>query len=105
MYVFGLPLGRFVDTRGPRLGAFCGSILLGIGYFGLYRGLTIQCPGNFCSFITAYLSGPGSANLVGLCILSAFTGAGGCVAFLGGMKTGNGNTHPCIHMLTLLQPL
>ena len=39
MYLFGLPLGMFVDVKGPRIGAFCGSILLGAGYLGLWRGI------------------------------------------------------------------
>lgn len=39
MYLFGLPSGMIVDLKGPRIGALCGSILLGAGYFGLWRGV------------------------------------------------------------------
>ena len=39
MYTAGVPIGLLVDTRGPRPGALLGAVLLGVGYFSLYRGM------------------------------------------------------------------
>ena len=36
MYVFGIPLGKLVDSAGARVGALLGAVLLGAGYLGLY---------------------------------------------------------------------
>ena len=76
MYLSGIPVGILVDTRGPRAGALLGAALIGIGYFGLYE---------------AYVIGPGSVHLVGLCIFSGLTGIGGAAAFFGAIKTATMN--------------
>lgn len=39
MYTAGIPIGLLVDSRGPRPGALLGAVLLGVGYFSLYRGM------------------------------------------------------------------
>ena len=39
MYTAGVPIGLLVDSRGPRPGALLGAVLLGVGYFSLYRGM------------------------------------------------------------------
>ena len=76
MYLSGIPVGILVDTKGPRVGALLGAALIGTGYFGLYE---------------AYVAGPGSVPLVGLCIFSGLTGIGGAAAFFGAIKTATMN--------------
>ena len=39
MYTAGVPIGMLVDSKGPRPGALLGAVLLGVGYFSLYRGM------------------------------------------------------------------
>ena len=39
MYTAGVPIGLLVDMKGPRPGALFGAVLLGAGYFLLYRGM------------------------------------------------------------------
>jgi len=70
MYSMGIPIGIFVDTRGPRPAVIVGSILLALGYFPLRQ---------------AYVKGSGSMFL--LCLYSFFTGFGGCAAFAAAVKT------------------
>lgn len=38
MYASGIPVGLFVDAKGPRPGVMFGALTLGLGYFVLYRG-------------------------------------------------------------------
>jgi hypothetical protein len=66
----GIPVGIFVDTRGPRPAVIVGSILLAIGYFPLRQ---------------AYIAGRGS--MLALCFFSYCTGFGGCCAFAAAIKT------------------
>lgn len=42
MYIPAILVGIVVDSKGPRLGVAIGGVLLGIGYFALYTGLS-QC--------------------------------------------------------------
>lgn len=70
MYAIGLPIGIFVDKKGPRPAVLMGSIMLGLGYFPLYQ---------------AYNSGSGSVAL--MCLYSFLTGLGGCTAFAAAIKT------------------
>jgi MFS family permease len=70
MYSMGIPIGMFVDTKGPRPAVIVGAILLAIGYFPLRQ---------------AYIRGEGSVTL--LCLYSACTGLGGCAAFAAAIKT------------------
>jgi hypothetical protein len=69
MYACGIPLGIFVDSRGPRPAIFAGALLMGLGYFGLHQ---------------AYVSGSG--HIVLLCLLSFLSGLGGCMAFNSTLK-------------------
>lgn len=66
----GIPIGIFVDTKGPRPAVIVGSILLATGYFPLRQ---------------AFIKGEGSVPL--LCLFSACTGLGGCAAFAAAIKT------------------
>lgn len=70
MYACGLPIGIFVDKKGPRPAVIAGSIMLALGYFPLYR---------------AYNKGEGA--LVLMCLFSFLTGFGGCTAFAAAIKT------------------
>lgn len=70
MYAIGIPVGLFVDTKGPRPAVIFGAVLLAAGYFPLHQ---------------AYDAGSGSVPL--LCLFSLFTGFGGCAAFNAAMKT------------------
>lgn len=70
MYAMGIPVGMFVDTKGPRPAVIFGAIMLAAGYFPLHQ---------------AYDAGTGSVPL--LCLYSLFTGFGGCAAFNAAMKT------------------
>jgi hypothetical protein len=70
MYLMGVPIGMFVDHRGPRPAVLAGSALLAIGYFPLHQ---------------AYDSASGSVAL--LCFLSFLSGLGGCMAFHATVKT------------------
>lgn len=70
MYALGIPIGIFVDTRGPRPAVLFGSALLAIGYFPLRQ---------------AYIRGHDSMVL--LCLYSLATGLGGCAAFAASIKT------------------
>ena len=66
----GIPIGIFVDAKGPRPAVIVGAILLATGYFPLRQ---------------AYVKGEGSVPL--LCLFSACTGLGGCAAFAAAIKT------------------
>lgn len=66
----GIPVGMFVDAKGPRPAVIFGAILLAAGYFPLHQ---------------AYDKGSGSMPL--LCMFSFFTGLGGCAAFAASIKT------------------
>ncbi|PSR81892.1 major facilitator superfamily domain-containing protein [Coniella lustricola] len=70
MYAAGLPVGMFVDKKGPRPAVLVGSIMLAVGYFPLYQ---------------AYNSGSGSIVL--MCLFSFLSGLGGCTAFAAAIKT------------------
>lgn len=70
MYSMGVPIGIFVDNRGPRLAVLGGSILLAAGYFPLHQ---------------AYDNASGSVAL--LCFFSYLSGLGGCMAFSAAVKT------------------
>lgn len=70
MYTAGVPVGMFVDHRGPRPAVLIGSILLAIGYFPLHQ---------------AYDSASGSVAT--LCFFSYLSGLGGCTAFSAAVKT------------------
>ncbi|KAI1377555.1 MFS general substrate transporter [Hypoxylon crocopeplum] len=70
MYSMGVPVGLFVDSKGPRPAVIVGSILLGLGYFPLHQ---------------AYDAGHGS--VAWMCFVSYLTGLGGCMAFAAAVKT------------------
>ncbi|OTB03312.1 hypothetical protein M426DRAFT_321881 [Hypoxylon sp. CI-4A] len=70
MYSMGVPVGMFVDSRGPRPAVIVGAILLGLGYFPLHQ---------------AYDAGHGS--VAWMCFVSYLTGLGGCMAFAAAVKT------------------
>ncbi|CAG9938509.1 unnamed protein product [Clonostachys rosea f. rosea IK726] len=63
MYTLGIPVGMFVDHKGPRPAILAGAVLLGVGYF---------------PFHIAY--DRGSAHVSLLCFFSYLTGLGGCMA-------------------------
>jgi len=66
----GVPIGLFIDNRGPRPGVIVGSLLLGLGYVPL---------------ATAYDTGAGSVGM--MCVFSFMVGLGGCMAFAAAVKT------------------
>ncbi|KAH9887817.1 MFS general substrate transporter [Xylariomycetidae sp. FL2044] len=70
MYSMGVPVGMFVDTKGPRPAVIIGSFLLGLGYYPLHQ---------------AYDAGGGS--VAWLCFVSFLSGLGGCTAFAAAVKT------------------
>lgn len=65
----GIPVGIFVDNKGPRPAVIAGALLLGVGYFPLRQ---------------AYVSGQGS--LAALCFYAVCTGFGSCSAFAAAVK-------------------
>ncbi|KAH6688076.1 major facilitator superfamily domain-containing protein [Plectosphaerella plurivora] len=70
MYLLGVPIGIFVDSRGPRPAVVAGAVLLALGYFPLHQ---------------AFDRGSGSVGL--FCFFSFLTGLGGCMAFAAAVKT------------------
>lgn len=70
MYLLGVPIGIFVDSKGPRPAVLVGAILLAVGYFPLHQ---------------AYDSGSGS--VIFLSFFSFLSGLGGCMAFAASIKT------------------
>lgn len=70
MYTMGVPIGMFVDGRGPRPAVLAGALLLAIGYFPLHQ---------------AYQQAGGHIGL--MCFFSYLTGLGGCMAFAAAVKT------------------
>ncbi|KAF4636403.1 hypothetical protein G7Y89_g1682 [Cudoniella acicularis] len=70
MYSLGIPIGMFVDTKGPKMATMVGAFLLATGYFYLHM---------------AFSSSSGSVPL--LCFFSYLTGLGGCAAFAASIKT------------------
>jgi hypothetical protein len=70
MYSMGVPVGLFVDHRGPRPAVIAGALCLGIGYV---------------PFRTAYETAAGSVPI--LCIFAYITGLGSCMAFAAAVKT------------------
>jgi MFS family permease len=70
MYSLGVPIGMFIDSRGPRPAVLGGSVLLAVGYFPLHQ---------------AYDSASGPVPL--LCLFSFLSGLGGCMAFAAAVKT------------------
>lgn len=69
MYSMGIPVGLFVDNKGPRPAVIVGSFLLALGYFPLKQ---------------AYEAGSGS--VLAMCFHSFCTGFGGCCAFASAIK-------------------
>lgn len=70
MYAVGLPVGIFVDKKGPRPAVLLGSVMLALGYFPLHQ---------------TYDKGSGTVAL--MCLFSFLTGLGGCTAFAAAVKT------------------
>ena len=70
MYSLGVPVGLFVDHRGPRPAVIAGALCLGIGY---------------TPFRAAYETASGSVPM--LCFFAFLTGLGGCMAFAASVKT------------------
>ncbi|KAK4041185.1 major facilitator superfamily domain-containing protein [Parachaetomium inaequale] len=70
MYSMGVPVGLFVDHRGPRPAVIAGALCLGIGYV---------------PFRTAFETASGSVPV--LCLFAFLTGFGGCMAFAAAVKT------------------
>ncbi|KAB5535256.1 major facilitator superfamily domain-containing protein [Coniochaeta sp. 2T2.1] len=70
MYSLGVPVGLFVDHKGPRPAVLAGSILLGLGYF---------------PFRASYVNASGSVPL--MCFFAFLTGFGSCMAFAAAVKT------------------
>ncbi|RFU35706.1 hypothetical protein B7463_g674, partial [Scytalidium lignicola] len=70
MYSLGIPVGMFIDSKGPRLAVMAGAFFLGCGYFPLHQ---------------AFDNGNGSVPL--LSFFSFLTGWGGCMAFAAAVKT------------------
>ncbi|KAM5359402.1 hypothetical protein ACJZ2D_014492 [Fusarium nematophilum] len=68
-YTMGVPIGIFVDHRGPRPAVLGGAVLLAAGYFPLHQ---------------AYDRAAGSVPL--LCLFSYMSGLGGCMAFAAAVK-------------------
>ena len=88
MYTAGIPIGLLVDTRGPRPGALMGAMLLGVGYFSLYRGMDFHVvQGLVIDIAIAYAGGPDSISIPWLCFFAFLTGVGGCASFAGAVKT------------------
>lgn len=70
MYTLGMPIGAFVDHRGPRPAVLAGAVLMLFGYFPLHQ---------------AYHRGSGSVIL--MCLFMYMTGLGSCMAFAAAVKT------------------
>ncbi|QPH10021.1 hypothetical protein C2857_001151 [Epichloe festucae Fl1] len=70
LYSLGIPVGIFVDHRGPRPFVLIGAVLLAVGYFPLHM---------------AYDSASGS--IVALCFFSFLSGLGSCLSFAAAVKT------------------
>lgn len=70
MYSLGVPVGIFVDRRGPRPFVFLGAILLAVGYFPLHIAYDKR-----------------SGSVAALCFFSYLSGLGGCMAFAAAVKT------------------
>lgn len=70
MYALGVPIGVFVDSRGPRPAVLIGAVLLVIGYLPLHQ---------------AYDNGSGSVAV--LSFFYCLSGVGGCMAFAAAVKT------------------
>lgn len=85
MYISGIPVGLLVDAKGAKPGTLIGCVLLGVGYFGLYRGENSILPNQTDD--PAYAGGMGSFALPWFCLLSFMTGLGGAAAFAGAIKT------------------
>ena len=41
MYIAGIPVGLFVDSKGPKPGVVLGGCLLSTGYFSMHRGCVV----------------------------------------------------------------
>lgn len=70
MYSLGVPVGLFVDHRGPRPCVMVGAFLLALGYY---------------PFRHSYETGSGSVPV--LCFFSYLSGLGSCMAFAASVKT------------------
>ncbi|KAG6018139.1 hypothetical protein E4U54_000003 [Claviceps lovelessii] len=71
MYSLGVPVGIFVDRRGPRSFILSGAVFLVAGYFPLH---------------TAYNDGA-FGSVAALCFFSFLTGLGSCMSFAAAVKT------------------
>lgn len=93
MYAAGIPVGLFIDSRGPRPGVLFGAITMGIGYFALHRGTEhwkFDTKGKTKPWhkpTLAYETGAHSVQPVWLCFFATLTGIGGCASFAGSIKT------------------
>ena len=89
MYTAGVPIGILVDSKGPRPGALFGAVLLGVGYFSLYKGTKpyMRPTGLVSDIATAYDGGPGTISMPWLCFFAFLTGVGGNASFAGAIKT------------------
>ena len=91
MYGAGIPVGLFVDSKGPRPGVLFGAILMGLGYILLRKGISPLVAAlnmRWSKVSVAYDGGPGSMAMPLLCFLAFLTGVGGAAAFFGALKTG-----------------
>ncbi|CAM1511109.1 Fc.00g086220.m01.CDS01 [Cosmosporella sp. VM-42] len=70
MYSMGVPIGMFVDHKGPRPAVLAGTLLLAIGYFPLHQ---------------SYERAAGTVAM--FCLFSYLSGLGGCMAFAAAVKT------------------
>ncbi|KAM0380376.1 hypothetical protein ACHAPK_000973 [Fusarium culmorum] len=70
MYTLGMPIGAFIDSRGPRPAVLAGAVLMLLGYFPLHQ---------------AYHRG--SESVILMCVFSYMTGLGSCMAFAASVKT------------------
>lgn len=73
MYASGIPVGYFVDRKGPRGAVILGGACLALGYFPLKK---------------AFDGGEGSMSIIFLAFFSFLTGFGSCSAFSASIKAG-----------------
>lgn len=58
MYAMGIPVGIFVDSKGPQFGVALGALALACGYFPIYQGTQDQLFRSIqiCAILTLLLS-------------------------------------------------
>ncbi|KAK4165198.1 major facilitator superfamily domain-containing protein [Cladorrhinum sp. PSN259] len=76
MYSMGVPIGLFVDHRGPRPAVIAGALLLGLGYLPFRTTYESFDSPDFVPW-----------SIGALCVFSYLTGLGGCMAFQASVKT------------------